>query len=275
MQKIKYSFEFFPAKTKQAEDDLWQAIKRLEPLAPEFVSVTYGAGGSTQSKTLDTITKIKQNTNLTPASHLTCVGATQEQINKVADDIWNAGIKHIVALRGDMPGHVGEYTPHPGGYPFAVDLVQGLRKLHDFKISVAAYPEKHPQATSLEQDIVNLKLKLDAGANQAITQYFFEADTFFKFRDACAEQGITKPIIPGILPVYNFEQTVKFSKACQTTVPQWFYDKLDGVDNEQDRYQICFEIFKNLHDDLVAGGVEELHIYTLNRAGMVLDLLVS
>jgi len=200
------SFEFFPPKTAEMEARLWEVVQRLEPLAPRFVSVTYGAGGSTRERTHATVRRIRQETVLEPAAHLTCVAATRAEIDAVAHEYWEAGIRHIVALRGDAPGGAQRYEPHPGGYAYAADLVAGLRKVADFEISVAAYAETHPEAQSAEHDIDNLKSKVDAGAIRAITQYFFDVDLFLRFRDRAAAAGITVPIVPGILPVTNFAQ---------------------------------------------------------------------
>src|SRR5207302_6902901 len=210
------SFEFFPPKTAEMEERLWAAVKRLEPLRPRFVSVTYGAGGSTRERTHATVRRIRDETMLEPAAHLTCVAATCDEIDTVARDYWEAGIRHIVALRGDPPsgpGAAGGYAPHPGGYPYAADLVAGLKKIGDFEISVAAYPETHPAARSPGHDLDNLKQKLDAGANRAITQFFFDVDVFLRFRDRVAAAGIDVPIVPGILPVTNFAQLKRMSAA--------------------------------------------------------------
>ncbi|MBX6747990.1 MAG: methylenetetrahydrofolate reductase, partial [Acetobacteraceae bacterium] len=210
----KLSFEFFPPRTEALESQLWSCIRRLEPLRPRFVSVTYGAGGSTQARTHATVARIVQETSLTPAAHLTCVGASRAEVDEVARGYWAAGVRHIVALRGDPPAGAERYEPHPEGYAFAADLVEGLARIAPFEISVAAYPETHPAALSAEHDLDNLKRKIDAGATRAITQYFFDTETYLRFLDRCAAAGIKVPIVPGILPVTNFAQVRKFSAMC-------------------------------------------------------------
>ena len=216
----KLSFEFSPPKTEALEAQLWSCIRRLEPLAPRFVSVTYGAGGTTQARTHATVARIVRETSLTPAAHLTCVGASRAEVDEVARGYWEAGVRHIVALRGDAPAGAERYEPHPDGYAYAADLVEGLARIAPFEISVAAYPETHPTALSADHDLDNLKRKIDAGATRAITQYFFDADVFLRFLDRCAAAGITLPIVPGIMPVSNFTQMKKFSPcaapACRT-----------------------------------------------------------
>ena len=212
------SFEFFPPRTDALEQQLWACIHRLAPLAPRFVSVTYGAGGSTHARTHATVVRLARETDLTPAAHLTCVGATREDVDAVARGYWDAGVRHIVALRGDPPAGT-HYTPHPGGYHYASDLVAGLRRVADFEISVAAYPETHPTARSQEDDLDNLKRKLDAGATRAITQYFFDTSSYLRFLERCLAAGITAPIVPGVMPVSNYAQAVRFSAMCGTTVP--------------------------------------------------------
>src|ERR1700747_2037587 len=229
------SFEFFPPKTQEMEERLWASIKRLEPLRPRFVSVTYGAGGSTREHTHATVRRIRQETGLEPAAHLTCVAATREEIDAVARDYWEAGIRHIVALRGDPPGGIGAGSaPPPGGYAYAADLVAGLKKAADFEISVAAYPETHPSARSPGHDLDNLKAKLDAGASRAITQFFFDADGFLRFRDRAVASGIAVPIVPGILPVTNFAQLKRMSAMCGASIPAWMGGHFDGLDDDPD-----------------------------------------
>jgi methylenetetrahydrofolate reductase (NADPH) len=284
------SFEFFPPKTPEMEERLWVAIKRLEPLRPRFVSVTYGAGGSTRERTHATVRRIRQETALEPAAHLTCVAATREEIDAVAGEYWDAGIRHIVALRGDPPngpigggpigggpigggpGASGGYTPHPGGYAFAADLVAGLKRVGDFEISVAAYPETHPTARSPGHDLDNLKAKLDAGASRAITQFFFDVDVFLRFRDRAHASGIEIPIVPGILPVTNFSQLKRMAASCGASIPAWMGAHFDGLDDDPDTRRLVSasltaEQCRRLH----ANGVHEFHFYTLNRA----DLLVA
>lgn len=266
---LKISFEFFPPKTEKMAETLWASIKRLEPLQPRFVSVTYGAGGSTRERTHATVVRILRETSLTPAAHLTCVNATREEVDAVAHDYWDAGVRHIVALRGDPPEGQAVYTPHPGGYPYAVDLVAGLKRIGDFEISVAAYPETHPQAAGPEADIDNLRRKLDAGADRAITQYFFGAECFLRFLDRVRAAGIDAPIVPGILPVQNFAQVVKFSAMCGTTVPDWMAGLFEGLDDDpQTRTLVAATVAAEQCRQLHAHGVNEFHFYTLNRADL-------
>ncbi len=267
------SFEFFPPKTQEMEERLWAAIKRLEPLRPHFVSVTYGAGGSTRERTHSTVRRLRQETALEPAAHLTCVAAMREEIDAVARDYWDAGIRHIVALRGDPPGGIGTaYAPHPGGYAYAADLVAGLKKVADFEISVAAYPETHPSARSPGHDLDNLKAKLDAGASRAITQFFFDVDVFLRFRDRARAAGIEVPIVPGILPVTNFAQLKRMAAACGASIPAWMGAHFDGLDDDPDtRRLVAASLTAEQCRRLQANGVHEFHFYTLNRA----DLLVA
>jgi methylenetetrahydrofolate reductase (NADPH) len=267
--RLKLSFEFFPPKTDEMEKQLWQSVKRLEPLGPRFVSVTYGAGGSTRERTHATVRRIRNETSLEPAAHLTCVAATCDEVDSVARQYWEAGVRHIVALRGDPPANGGRYAPHPGGYARAADLVAGLRRIAPFEISVAAYPEMHPEAGSPAADLENLKRKIDAGATRAITQYFFDADRFLRFRDLCDAFQIRVPIIPGILPVTNFAQVVKFSAACGASVPAWLARLFEGLDNDPDTRRlvaatVAAEQCRRLQDH----GVDEFHFYTLNRADL-------
>jgi methylenetetrahydrofolate reductase (NADPH) len=268
------SFEFFPPKTEEMEERLWASIKRLEPLRPRFVSVTYGAGGSTRERTHATVRRIRQETPLEPAAHLTCVAATRDEIDAVARDYWAAGIRHIVALRGDPPGGIGTgYAPHPGGYPYAADLVAGLKKVADFEISVAAYPETHPAARSPGQDLDNLKAKLDAGASRAITQFFFDVDMFLRFRDRAQTAGIDVPIVPGILPVTNFAQLKRMAAGCGASIPAWMGAHFEGLDDDPDTRRLvaaslAAEQCRRLH----ANGVHEFHFYTLNRADLIVAI---
>ncbi|MCX7931584.1 MAG: methylenetetrahydrofolate reductase [NAD(P)H] [Rhodovarius sp.] len=265
----KLSFEFFPPKTEAMEAQLWQCIRRLEPLAPRFVSVTYGAGGSTRARTHATVSRILRETSLTPAAHLTTVGATREEIDEIARSYWEVGVRHIVALRGDPPAGAARYTPHPGGYAQTEDLVRGLRRVADFEISVGAYPETHPEAISPEADIEFLKRKLDAGASRAITQYFFEPETYLRFLERCHRAGITAPIVPGILPVTNFQQVVKFSAICGATVPAWLGHLFEGIEEDElTRKLVGAVVAAELVRVLQANGVDEFHIYTLNRADL-------
>jgi len=268
-QGISVSFEFFPPKTEKMHDALWECIARLAPLAPSFVSVTYGAGGSTRERTHDTVTRIARDTALKAAAHLTCVGSSRAEVDAIAEHYWQAGIRHIVALRGDPPDGQGRYHPHPDGYAFAVDLVAGLKRIADFEISVAAYPETHPEAVSPEADLDNLKRKIDAGASRAITQVFFDVDTFFRFRDRAAASGIAVPLVPGILPVTNFAQAQKFASACGTHMPAWMSDLFAGLDDDPETRRLVAATVAAEHcRALVAGGVREFHFYTLNRADL-------
>ncbi|PZW48740.1 5,10-methylenetetrahydrofolate reductase (NAD(P)) [Humitalea rosea] len=260
------SFEFFPPKTDKLEEQLWACIRRLEPLAPRFVSVTYGAGGTTQARTHATVARLAAETSLTPAAHLTCVGATRDEVDAVARQYWEAGVRHIVALRGDPPAGTETYAPHPGGYAQAADLVAGLKRVAPFEISVGAYPETHPTAVSAEADLDNLKRKIDAGANRAITQYFFETDVFLRFLDRALAAGITVPIVPGILPVSNFTQVAKFSAMCGASVPGWMARLFEGLEEDTTtRTMIGAVVAAEQARLLQANGVDEIHFYTLNR----------
>jgi len=263
------SFEFFPPKTAPMEDSLWAAIRRLACLAPRFVSVTYGAGGTTRERTHETVCRIQGETHLTAAAHLTCVGATRAEVDDVARRYWDSGIRHVVALRGDPPEGTAHYEPHPGGYPFAADLVAGLRRVADFEISVAAYPETHPEAKSPAADLDNLKRKVDAGATRAITQFFFDVDTYFRFLDRTQAAGIRVPIVPGILPVTNFRQIQGFAGRCGASVPASLGAAFDGLDDDLDtRRLIGAAIAADQCRRLQAAGVDEFHFYTLNRADL-------
>ena len=262
------SFEFSPPKNEALEAQLWTCIRRLEPLAPRFVSVTYGAGGSTQARTHATVARIVQETSLVPAAHLTCVGASRGEVDDVARQYWDAGVRHIVALRGDAPAGQ-DYAPHQDGYAYAADLVAGLRRVADFEISVAAYPETHPSALSDDHDIDNLKQKLDAGATRAITQYFFDGTVFLRFLDRALAAGITAPIVPGIMPVSNYAQIVKFSAMCGTSVPAWMGKLFEGTEQDAEtRRMIAAIVAAEQVRLLQANGVDEFHFYTLNRADL-------
>lgn len=264
---IQTSFEFFPPKTPEMEASLWQAVKKLEPLNPRFVSVTYGAGGSTRERTHKTIKRILDETKLKPASHLTCVNATREEIDVIAKDYWQMGVRHIVALRGDAPQGNGTYIPTEGGYAYATDLVKGLKKVADFEISVAAYPETHPEAASAEADLDHLKRKCDAGATRAITQYFFDTDHYLRFMERCDKAKITVPIVPGILPIHSFSQTVKFSVMCGASIPAWLRDLLEPLDNDPETHRLISILIAAEQCRLLAErGITEFHFYTLNRA---------
>lgn len=261
------SFEFFPPKTEKMEEQLWDAIVTLEPLGPRFVSVTYGAGGSTRERTHNTVARIARETGIAAAAHLTCVDATCAEIDEIADAYWAAGVRHIVALRGDPPNAGGRFEPHPQGYASAAELVEGLRKRHPFEISVSAYPETHPEAASAQSDIDFLKRKLDAGASRAITQFFFEPETFFRFRDAVVASGVEPEIVPGIMPVTNFAAIQRMSKMTGTAVPDWLAQLFDGLDDRPAARQlVAATIAAEMCRRLYAGGVRQFHFYTLNRA---------
>jgi methylenetetrahydrofolate reductase (NADPH) len=264
------SFEFFPPKTAAMEKTLWQAITRLAALKPRFVSVTDGAGGSTRDRTHATVARIRRETALEAAAHLTCVGASREQIDAVARDYWDAGIRHIVALRGDPPDGAGRYAPCPNGYARAADLVAGLKRVADFEISVAAYPEVHPEATSAAADLDNLKRKLDAGATRAITQFFFDVDRYLRFRDRVAAAGIAAPIVPGILPIVDFAQAKKFATACGASVPPRLEAEFaDAGDDPRARAVASERVAVAQCRRLIEAGIDALHFYTLNRAELV------
>ena len=263
---IGVSFEFFPPKTDKMEAQLWDTFRTLEPLAPRFVSVTYGAGGSTRERTHATVARIAAESAVPPAAHLTCVEASRAEINEVAEAYWEAGVRHIVALRGDVPGGA-PYSAHPQGYANAVELVAGLKAVAPFEISVAAYPETHPDADCPQADLDNLKRKLDAGATRAITQFFFSPDSFLRFRDAAAAAGIDAPIIPGILPVSNVSQTRRMADMCGTAIPAWMVSLFDGLDDHPGARQlVAATVAAEMCRRLYAGGVRDFHFYTLNRA---------
>ncbi len=264
---IAVSFEFFPPKTEKMEQTLWESIQTLEPLQPRFVSVTYGAGGSTRERTHATVERIARETSLTPAAHLTCVAATREEVDEIARSYWDAGVRHLVALRGDPPEPGAKYQPHRGGYANAAELVDGLKRVAPFDISVAAYPEVHPDSASREADLDNLKRKIDAGADRAITQFFFSAEAFFRFRDDAAAAGIDVEIVPGILPVSNVATTRRFAQTCGASIPQWLDDLFEGLDElPSARQLIAATVAAELCGQLYAGGVRHFHFYTLNRA---------
>ena len=264
---VEVSFEFFPPKTEKSETTLWNTVERLAPLKPRFVSVTYGADGSTRDRTHRIISRINAETGLTGAPHLTCVDATSAEVDGIAKGYWDEGVRHIVALRGDPPQGMDTYVPYPGGYEYAADLVKGLRTVADFDISVAAYPDVHPEADSAQADMDNLKRKIDAGANRAITQFFFDADVYLRFRDLATTAGITAPIVPGILPISNFASLQRFAAACGTAVPAWLHDKFAGLDEDPEtRQMISANVAIELVEKLQREGVDEFHFYTLNRA---------
>lgn len=261
------SFEFFPPKDEAMEKTLWESVERLAPLQPRFVSVTYGADGSTRARTHNIVTKVQKNTALTAAPHLTCVGAPREEILDIARDYWANGIRHIVALRGDPPQGTTKYVPHPEGFAYAVDLVKGLKSVADFEISVATYPEQHPESPSAAFELTNLKSKIDAGADRAITQFFFDTGVFLRFRDQCAAAGIKASIVPGILPITRFPQMFRMAQRCGASVPDWLTHRFDGLDEDADtRRLIAAAVAIEQVQELQKHGVEEFHFYTLNRA---------
>jgi methylenetetrahydrofolate reductase (NADPH) len=268
---IRVSFEFFPPKTAEMEQTLWEAIGRLEPIAPSFVSVTYGAGGSTRERTHSTVRRIATETALMPAAHLTCVAATRGEVDAVIRSYRDAGVRHIVALRGDPTGGAGErYAPHPGGYRNAADLVDGIKCATDMDVSVAAYPEKHPDSPSVDADIDMLKAKVDAGADRAITQFFFENDHYFRYLDRVRARGINVPVVPGILPVQNFKQTKSFAGRCGASVPRWLAERFDGLDDDvATRKLVAAAVAAEQVLDLVGQGITDFHFYTMNRADLV------
>jgi methylenetetrahydrofolate reductase (NADPH) len=268
------SFEFFPPKTEALETQLWESIRKLEPLAPSFVSVTYGAGGSTRDRTHRTVARIVMETALKPAAHLTCVGASRADVDQVLRDYWAAGVRHIVALRGDPPGGVGTaYEAHPDGYASAVDLVAGARRVADFEVSVAVHPEKHPASLTWAHDIENFKKKLAAGATRGVSQFFFDADVFLRFRDRLAGAGVTAPVLPGIMPVTNVAGLKKMAAGCGATLPAWLIRLFDGLDSDPDtRRLVAAAATAQLCAQLAAEGVEDFHFYTLNRADLTLAI---
>ena len=264
---VRVSFEFFPPNTEKANETLWNSIQRLSPLKPSYVSVTYGAGGSTRERTHATVYRLRHETDLEPAAHLTCVGATTDEIDDIARSYWDAGVKHIVALRGDAPDGHSRYTPHPGGYANAVELIAGLKQIADFEISVAAYPEVHPDSPDAQADIANLKAKFDAGATRAITQFFFDPQCFFEFRDKAAAAGIEGEIVPGIMPVMSFAAVQRMSGLCGTAIPHWMEGLFEGLDDQPAARQlVSATIAAEMCRRLYAGGVRQFHFYTLNRA---------
>ncbi len=266
------SFEFFPPKTEEMERSLWDTINRLAPLTPNFVSVTYGAGGSTRERTHSTITRILAETSLTPAAHLTCVGAARSEIDEIVDRYHEVGVRHIVALRGDPPGGIGTaYATHPDGYQTSAELVAGIKKRHgDIEISVSAYPEKHPESPHFDADIDVLKAKVDAGATRAITQVFFDNDLYFRYLDRVRARGITIPIVPGIMPMHNFKQARSFVTRAGTSVPDWLAAKFDGLDDDAEtRKLVAATVAAGQVQKLAKHGVDTFHFYTMNRADLV------
>jgi methylenetetrahydrofolate reductase (NADPH) len=268
-RSIQVSFEFFPPADEKMEQTLWASIQRLAPLRPRFVSVTYGADGSTRDRTHQVVARVAAETALTAAPHLTCIGTDRARILDIAREYWSSGIRHIVALRGDAPQGAGGYRPYPGGFDYAVDLVRGLRSIADFEISVAAYPEVHPEARSPQADLDNLRAKLDAGAARAITQFFFDTAVFLRFRDRCAAAGITASLVPGILPITRMPQMLRFAARCGAHVPDWLRARFEGLDEDADTRRMIAAAFAiGQVETLVREGVYEFHFYTLNRADL-------
>jgi methylenetetrahydrofolate reductase (NADPH) len=268
---IAVSFEFFPPKTAAMEATLWSAIRKLEPLAPDFVSVTYGAGGSTRERTHATVCRILTETPLKPAAHLTCVAATKEEVDSVIRGYWECGVRHIVALRGDPPEGAGAaYVPHPGGYCNAADLTAGIKRIADFEVSVSAYPEKHPESPDFETDLDMLQAKIDAGATRAMTQFFFDNDRYWRYMDRVRARGIAIPIVPGLIPIHNFKQVASFAGRCGASMPAELAERFEDIADDPETTQlVAAHVAAEQVTDLVAGGVTEFHFYTLNRANLV------
>jgi methylenetetrahydrofolate reductase (NADPH) len=268
---VNVSFEFFPPKSAEMEEALWQAIQRLAPLQPHFVSVTYGAGGTTRQRTHSTVARILEETSLRPAAHLTCVGASRAEVDEVVQEYWDLGVRHIVALRGDPPAGVGaKFEAHPDGYQTSADLVAGIKRIGDFEVTVSAYPEKHPEAASFDQDIDALKAKIDAGATRAITQFFFENDSYLRYLDRVRARGIDIPIVPGLVPVQNFKQTASFAVKTGASVPAWLAARFEGLeDDAATRRLVAAAVAAEQALDLVDHGVRDFHFYTMNKADLV------
>ena len=267
--RLRVSFEFFPPADEEGEARLWDTIERLSPLNPAFLSVTYGAGGSTRQRTNRVVRRIHEHDLPPPAAHLTCVGATREEVDTLAREWWTTGIRRLVALRGDPPQGESRYRPHPGGYRNAADLVAGLRRIGDFDISVGCYPEVHPDSPSLTADLDNLKAKFDAGARRAISQFFFDAEAFLRFRDRCARHGIDGQLIPGIMPVHNFAKVKRFAEGCGANVPDWLGEVFAGLDDDPEtRRLVAASVAAELCCRLRAEGVNQFHFYPLNRPAL-------
>jgi methylenetetrahydrofolate reductase (NADPH) len=275
MSTPRISFEFFPPQSIEASFRLWDTLGKLAPLSPEFVSVTYGAGGTTRDLTHDAVKTIHANYGVAVAAHLTCVNATREETLAIADSYAEAGVTEIVALRGDPPKGAGKFTPHPEGFASSVELVEALAKTGKFHLRVGAYPDPHPEAENLDACVEFLKRKVDAGANSAITQFFFEADTFFRFRDACADAGITAPIIPGILPVNNWTRVRRFASACGVHIPAWVDEAYEKAIRDDRETLLSTALCTELCTDLIEGGVEDLHFYTLNTPELTRDICAA
>jgi methylenetetrahydrofolate reductase (NADPH) len=269
--RFNISYEFFPPKTPEMETQLWETVNRLAALSPHFVSVTYGAGGSTRERTHHLVARIARETMMKPAAHLTCVSATQDEIREILTAYWDVGVRHIVALRGDPPTGVGDkFRPAQNGYASSTELVRGIRKIHDFEVSVSTYPEGHPESRSIEQDLDALEAKIDAGATRAITQFFFDNDVYFRFLDRARARGVKIPIVPGIMPIRNFKQVAGFAQKAGASVPRWVAERFDGLDDDpQTRALVAAATAVEQVMGLARAGVEEFHFYTNNRADMV------
>jgi methylenetetrahydrofolate reductase (NADPH) len=266
---IKVSFEFSPPKTAEAEEQLWRSIRRLEPLSPAFVSVTYGAGGSTRERTHATVKRVVEETSLSPAAHLTCVAAPREEIDEIVRGYWDAGVRHIVALRGDMPDMSGTYCAHPTGYSSTPELIEGIRRVGDFEVSVSCYPERHPDSPSRDHDLALLRKKIDAGATRAIGQFCFDSELIARFRDRAAAQGISVPIIPGMMPTTNFKGVRRMAERCGARVPDWMARIYDGLDNDvESRRTIAAAVMAEQVAELHRLGFDQFHFYTLNQSDL-------
>ncbi|SJZ64182.1 methylenetetrahydrofolate reductase [NAD(P)H] [Consotaella salsifontis] len=272
--RINVSFEFFPPKTEKMEETLWASVQRLAPLAPEFVSVTYGAGGSTRERTHHTVRRILTETRLKPAAHLTCVDASRQEVDEVIRQYRDTGVRHFVALRGDSASGVGEkYRPHPEGYANAVELVAGLKAIDDFEISVSAYPEKHPESPDFATDIDMLKRKVDNGATRAMTQFFFDNDAYERFVERVRRAGIYIPIVPGIVPIHDFTKIARFSAACGASIPAWLAERFEGLEKDPETHShVAAAVCSEQVLDLVDRGVRDFHFYTMNRAELVYSI---
>ncbi|NOC91617.1 methylenetetrahydrofolate reductase [NAD(P)H] [Ruegeria sp. HKCCD6228] len=272
MSKPEISFEFFPPKTLEASFRLWDTVQTLAPLDPRFVSVTYGAGGTTRELTRDAVSTLHKSSGLNVAAHLTCVDASRQETLEIADTFARAGVQDIVALRGDPPKGQDKFVPHPDGFSSSVELIEALAETEMFSIRVGAYPDTHPEAANMAADVDWLKAKLDAGADEALTQFFFEAETFFRFRDACVKAGIDKPIVPGILPIENWAGARNFAKRCGTHIPQWVEQAFEKAVRDGREDLLATAICTELCSDLIEGGVDKLHFYTLNRPELTRDV---
>jgi len=272
--EFELSFEFFPPKSEKAETRFWHSLEKLIPLAPKFVSVTYGAGGSTRERTLKMVSRISLETGIDAAAHLTCVGATTEEVDDVVRGYYDAGVRRIVAIRGDPVEGIGEkFTPHPGGYASSVDLVTGIKKIANFDVSVAAYPEMHPESSNWDEEMDNLKRKEDAGASRALTQMFFDNNDYWRFLERVEKAGIALPIVPGIQPIHNFERISFFANKCGAKVPNWLAQRFDGLENDPGTHAlVAASVAAEQVTELMDGGVTQFHFFTMNHAAQVMAL---